>query len=73
VAKPADFVSLGASTATSDDFEDVADRYRQSLAAAREVRHSWGEAHSLDLLAAALQHVEGKEAARVCWQEALEP
>ena len=52
-------------------FEDATDCYRQSLVTAREVRHTWGEAHSLDLLAAALQHVEGKEAARVYWEEAL--
>src|SRR5205085_6478176 len=46
-------------------------QYLESVAMRHEIGDLWGEARILQFLGLALQHLEGADAARACWAEAL--
>ena len=53
-------------------FEEALDCSQHSLEIERASGHRWGEALSLEVLGHALLHVDGMEAARPYWEEALQ-
>jgi tetratricopeptide (TPR) repeat protein len=56
----------------SGNHADALDRYQKVLAIAREIGHPYQEARVLDGMGYALLQIRGREAARICWRQALD-